>query len=527
MPLLHRRIQVERVFIQDATVHVIRTQDGVLNTATIGKDSTLQPPGKGDSGAEGSLKPMLGVFAVEHFSITGGTLQYEDRSQEHFRSYQVDNLVFVTDSVKIGQTANIHAKGLVMPYRLSLEMNGRFGPLQPTLDVPVIDMVGRLGKVEATARGKVMDGRLELDVQIPKLSTDDIPMDPALPNPVVLSHIQAHLIAPLVPNKQLAHSSKVSIDPLILDLHLGGSTIHLTGKGTPGRLDMVGESSGLASQDFPLALSFQHPFVLEQVHFQTLIQGARMDLVSLNAKAFKGILKAHGKWDGHSAVHLVSLQGKLQHFAVELMTQAVQSSSIRLTGTGDLDWNVEGSWPPSEHFKLNGPVRLRIEKGQLMGFDFVEAFQTALRLPGNQKKSTGITKFSMINIQANLEHTDLVISQLFLDAQDFWLKGMGSIGFDRTLRLRGIVGLPPVIGDQVIRQYPMAKIMRQEGQMILPFVVKGTVQDPALQLDMQSLGEQVQKNVERRIEKALQGDDQELRQLLKDGEDVLKQLFGQ
>jgi hypothetical protein len=32
--------------------------------------------------------------------------------------------------------------------------------------------------------------------------------------------------------------------------------------------------------------------------------------------------------------------------------------------------------------------------------------------------------------------------------------------------------------------------------------------------------------VERRLEKALQGDEQELQQLLKDGEDLLKQLFG-
>jgi hypothetical protein len=170
---------------------------------------------------------------------------------------------------------------------------------------------------------------------------------------------------------------------------------------------------------------------------------------------------------------------------------------------------------------------LRIEKGQLIGFDFVEAFEDALQLSGNHEKSTGITKFSVINMQANLENTELVISQLALDAPDFWLKGMGNIGFDRSLKLQGTLGIPPSIGDQVIRQYPMAKIVRQQGQLILPFVVKGTVQEPELQLDMKSIGDQVKRNVERKIEKALQGDEQELQKLLKEGEDVLKQLFGQ
>jgi len=63
--------------------------------------------------------------------------------------------------------------------------------------------------------------------------------------------------------------------------------------------------------------------------------------------------------------------------------------------------------------------------------------------------------------------------------------------------------------------------------LVLPFTVIGTVQKPLLQLDTQSFGHQVKMNVERRIEKVLQGDEQELQQLLQDGSDILKQLFGQ
>ncbi|HNP31162.1 MAG TPA: hypothetical protein PKK23_19100, partial [Nitrospirales bacterium] len=71
------------------------------------------------------------------------------------------------------------------------------------------------------------------------------------------------------------------------------------------------------------------------------------------------------------------------------------------------------------------------------------------------------------------------------------------------------------------------KVAWHQGKLVLPFTVLGTVQKPLLQLDTQSLGHKVKTNVERRIEKVLQGDEQELQQLLQDGADVLKQLFGQ
>jgi hypothetical protein len=92
--------------------------------------------------------------------------------------------------------------------------------------------------------------------------------------------------------------------------------------------------------------------------------------------------------------------------------------------------------------------------------------------------------------------------------------------------LQGNLVMSPAIGDRIIQRFPMAKIVRQEGLFVLPLKVKGSLQEPVLQLDTKSLGNQVQKNVGKRLEKVLQGDDKELHQLLKDGEDLLRQLFG-
>jgi hypothetical protein len=206
--------------------------------------------------------------------------------------------------------------------------------------------------------------------------------------------------------------------------------------------------------------------------------------------------------------------------------ETVRSSPLSLTGTGDMHWSVEGSLPLSGHPKFHGPVRVSIQNGQMVGFDLVQTLEEAFQLSGLLGASTGATNFSLIDTKADLEETGLVIRELIMDAPDFSLKGMGTIGFDHSLKLQGNLALSPAIGDRIVQRFPMAKIVRQQGQLVLPFQVKGTVQQPRLQLDTKSFGDQVQKNVERRLEKVLQGDEQELQQLLKDGEDVLRQLFG-
>jgi AsmA protein len=527
LPLLRRHIQVEHVRLHDPRVHVIRRPDGLLNMATIGKDHALQPPEKAGSNPANALKPLLGVFAVERFSMTGGSLQYENRSKESSRSYYLEQLEFVTNSVQLGQTASLHVKGVVMPYQLPLEMTGRFGPLQPTLDLPMIDLAGSIGKVEGTAQGQVIDGRLELDVQIPDVSTDDMPMKVALDKPVFVRHFQAHLMASLIPKGSPKSSTGVRIDPLTVDLQMGGATIHLSGQGTPGRLILSGEAPTLSSDDFPLALSVQRPFSLEQIRFETVIQETRVDLVSLNAQAFRGNLEAHGRWDGTLAVPLLSFQGNFTNFAVESLIQALRSSSLRLTGMGELHWSVVRARSPSGQSDMTGPVRLMIRDGQLVGFDVMQGIEDALQLPDLLDESTGATKFSLIDAKVELEDKGLVIRQLTVEAPDFSLTGVGSLGFDESLNLQGNLAVSRTIGDRIIQRFPMAKVAWHQGKLVLPFTVRGTVQKPLLQLDTQSFGQQVKTNVERRIEKVMQGDEQELQQLLQDGADILKQLFGQ
>ena len=208
--------------------------------------------------------------------------------------HQIDNLEMTTESVAMRETAHIQVKGMLTPNQIPFAVTGKFGPLQPNFDLPALGLQAHVGKIHVTANGKFINGGLSLDVQIPKASTDDVPIELGLKQPVVVSQVQAHLENSILPQSLQTPSNELIIDPLRLNLHLGESTILVSGKGTPSRFSLIGEAPSLSSEDFPVALPVQQPFSLKQLAFEAEIQDEKLYLHSLKAKAFDGTLIAKG-----------------------------------------------------------------------------------------------------------------------------------------------------------------------------------------------------------------------------------------
>ena len=524
-PLLQRRIEVESVLIENPILQVIRSEKGDFNTSTIGEISTSGEISSEKAEPQDSVSPFLGVLAVKRFSMTGGTLQYEDRTHQPLQAYQIEKLVLNTESVAIGETAGVRVHGMLMPYQVPFDVNGRLGPLQANLDIAELDVVGHLGKVVVTAQGKILNGQLTLDVQIPKASTDDVPVELGLIKPIGVTQLQAHLVAPLFLKEPQSPPTEATIDPFRLNLHFGQSLIHVSGKGTPSRVSLVGDSPTLFSQDLPVLLPVQQPFSLEQIQFEVEIQGATLTLQSLKAKVFDGTLLATGTLDRTRPPFTFSTQGTFKEFLVEPLATVIQPSSLSITGIGDVIWKVNGVVTSSKNPTFDGPIHLTLRNGEVIGFDLVKVIEDALQMSGVLGESTGTTSFSLIDAKTELEKGDLAIRELTAYAPNFSLRSAGKLGLDQSVNLKGALGVPPAIADKIIRRFPMAKVVRKKGQLELPFVVGGTVQNPVLRLDTQSLGNQVQKKVEERLKKALQGDDQELQKLLDEGKDLLKHFF--
>ncbi len=524
-PLLQRRIQVESVLVEDPVLQVIRSTKGDLNTSTIGK---IPSPGTAPSEnpeTKDTVSPFLGVLAVEKFTMAGGTLGYEDRTHQPSKIYQINHLTLNTESVAIGEMARIVVNGMLMPYQVPFDVNGRLGPLQANLDIPELDISGHVGKVALTAQGELMNGQLTLDVQVPKASTDDAPIELDLEKPIGLSQLQARLVASLFSKEQQPPSTEVSIDLLRGNLHFGNSTIHVSGKGTPARFSLIGDSATFFSDDLPVPLPVQQPFSLEQIQFEAEIQGTKLNLHSFKAKVFDGTLLTTGTLARTRPPFTFSTQGTFKDFSIEPLANVIRPSSLSITGVGDLKWKVTGVVSSSKNPVFDGPTHFTLRNGEVIGFDLVMAIEDALQMSGVLGESTGTTQFSLIDAKTELEKGGLTIRELTAFAPNFSLWSAGKVGLDQSVNLKGTLGVPPAIANKIIRRFPMAKVVKQEGQLVLPFVVRGTVQNPVLRLDTQTLGNQVQKKVEERLEKALQGDDQELQKLLDEGKDLLKHLF--
>jgi hypothetical protein len=410
--------------------------------------------------------------------------------------------------------ARIVVNGMVMPYQMLFDVNGRLGPIQANVDIPELDISGHLGKVAVTAQGELKNGQLTLDVQVPKASTDDALIELDLEKPIGFSQLQAHLVAPIFPSGSQGLSGEVLIDPFRGNLHFGNSTIHVFGKGTPSRFSLVGDSPSLFSDDLPVPLPVQQPFSLTQLQFEAQIQGDKLTLHSFKARVFDGTLLATGKLDRTRPPFTFSSQGTFKDFSVEPLAKVIRPSALSITGVGDLNWKVNGVVSSSKNPVFYGPAHLTFRDGAVIGFDLVKAIENALQMSGGLGESTGTTKFSLIDAKTELDKGGLAIRELTAYAPNFSLRSAGKLGLDQSVNLKGTLGVPPAIADKIIRRFPMAKVVKQKGQLVLPFVVRGTVQNPVLRLDTQSLGNQVQKKVEERLEKALQGDDQELQKLL-------------
>ncbi len=526
-PLLNQKVHVESVQVQKPSIQIIRSADGVLNTASIGKGSSQKQQPAPAPMPEGSAVPILSMFAVERLSLTEGNLQFDDRVTKGSPDYQIEQLEVHTDSVQLGKTANVRVSGRMKPYDVPFEVSGHFGPLQENLDLQTIDVVGQVSNVQILAKGKLLQGKLDLDLEVPSASSKDVPFDLGLTKPVAIKQVRSHLLMTLLA-KAGAPTPEPQIDPVTLDLVLGkSSTIQLSGKGTPSRFHLTGTAPKLASQDLPVTLPVQQPFSINQLKFEAEAIGKKIRIPAFSGQAFEGKVAGKAEWDATTSTPTFSASGQYQNFGVQSIAKVLQAeSTVSVSGTGNLEWKIAGSLPPSGALQLAGPVHVSVKEGELLGINILRKIDEALNMPGLLSDSAQSTIFSLFDAQGTFEPTGLLFKQILLDSKAFSVRSQGLVSFDQSLGMRGKLALSEKITKKVLKRIPLAKVARRDGRLILPFVTKGTVQNPDVQLDTKFLSEALQQKVEQKLQKALEGDGKELKGLFKEGKGLLKNLFG-
>ena len=191
-PLLSGTVEVEDISLRDPVITVIKNKNGVLNVSTIGRTGINLPttPSRAPiPSTEGPLK-ILALLAVDRVSISGGTLTYRDLSAPMPTEYIVQNMEILLQSVRLGQSPNLHVGMLVQPLNLPVRLDGTFGPLKESTDIDAINLQLALGKTDFTITGKIVGRNASLNISAPVINTANLPVGLPLQTPVDIHNLQ-------------------------------------------------------------------------------------------------------------------------------------------------------------------------------------------------------------------------------------------------------------------------------------------------------------------------------------------------
>ena len=526
-PLWERRIQVENVLIHDPQIHVIRSQSGVLNTTSIGRISTAALASSSNRKPVLEVNPLWGVLAVENLAISGGVVTFEDRQVEATSIYQLEDVNLTTEAVQWGKTATIQVEGRLSPGQVPVAFRGQVGPLDPSFEIPIIDVAGNVGQVTWSAKGALARGILDMDVQVPHLVTDQISWAVELQKPLQLSDLLTHVTLPVLPSSGESKTADIRFRGFQANLHLGNALVQVQGEGTPATFHVQGNAATLSTQDLPIIVPFVQPVVVEYPEVHATIQGKQLELSAFRGNVFQGTVEGKGLWIDSGALPILASQGTWKGFAVEQLQSVTFPSRVVMTGVGALNWDIRASMSGSSSLQWSGPATLTIGPGQLTGVDLTGMLEDALKMPGLFGATTpGATKFTKVQVKGEGRSQGWQVTQAEVQSADFVLHGRGLVGWDQQVQIQGEFFFPPKIADAIIHRFPVANVAKNGGQLQIPFVVQGTVQAPVLSLNTESLGRQIQQRVNQAIEKALRGDEKDMQELLNQGRDLLRQFFG-
>ena len=525
-PLLQRRVEVESLALHQPIITLIRTKDGSFNTATLG---VQKQKSRGTSESDDSGQSLLAMLGVEQLTISEGTIQYEDRSREQAQTYQLKNFHMQTKSVRLGDTAKISAHGTLIPYQLPVVLEGSLGPLQENFDIPHIETMLKIGNSGVSAKGQAIGGMIDLDVTSSKISFDDLPLNVQLNTPVVVTKVFAHVQAPTTEEKKPTSSQKeLTVSPFRFHVEMGKSIFMVSGQAVGRQVEIHGTSPAIHSSDLPVSLLLKNSVSVSDFDVKATINGLLVHVEALTGEVFGGHLTMNGMWDGRSAVPMVHSSGRFQEFRVEEVQKILEPAAVTLHGSGDINWNMKGTLPLHKLPLLTGRAELMVSNGQVKGFDLLQRIEEVLKLKGLLSTGQGVTSFSKFTGEVEFQEERFPIKAVLLEGheKEFLMQGAGVVMRDQSIKVNGNLRLGKKVSEKIIQQMPVAKVALQEGDLVVPFAVKGSLSQPTVGLDFGSIQKRLQKQVGEAVEKILQGDSKDVQEILKKGKSLLKGLFG-
>jgi len=320
------------------------------------------------------------------------------------------------------------------------------------------------------------------------------------------------------------------IEALDFTIALGKTNLAVKGSAVGGDAKLTLTSQAINTADLPVTLPLKKPVEVKDLQAMAEVKGQQARLNNLSFQVFNGRVKAQGgltlgtpaaPFDGKVAVQGLQLGPVLE---------AVGTDKVSVSGTAATELALQGRGfsMPELTQALEGTGHMTIKDGKLEGINLMEEALTLLRVAGITQDHVKATAFSTIEGDVAIKQGVINLQRLLMDSHDFQATALGTIRFDQTLNVKANLNLPEGLSNQIAGKSPVAKLAMTGGRITVPLIITGTAQAPAYSLDAKAVGAKVQEQVTEKAKEAvgelLQG--KKPRDVLKEGEQTLKQLFG-
>ncbi len=320
------------------------------------------------------------------------------------------------------------------------------------------------------------------------------------------------------------------IEALDFTIALGKTNLAVKGSAVGGDAKLTLTSQAINTADLPVTLPLKKPVEVKDLQAMAEVKGQQARLNNLSFQVFNGRVKAQGgltlgtpaaPFDGKVAVQGLQLGPVLE---------AVGTDKVSVSGTAATELALQGRGfsMPELTQALEGTGHMTIKDGKLEGINLMKEALTLLKVAGITQDHVKATAFSTIEGDVAIKQGVINLQRLLMDSHDFQATALGTIRFDQTLNVKANLNLPEALSNQIAGKSPVAKLAMTGGRITVPLIITGTAQAPAYSLDAKAVGAKVQEQVTEKAKEAvgelLQG--KKPRDVLKEGEQTLKQLFG-
>jgi uncharacterized protein involved in outer membrane biogenesis len=333
----------------------------------------------------------------------------------------------------------------------------------------LVAMAGRLGQARLTGESHLGDGVARLEFRVDDIGDGDLP---ALLGLIGADHPEI---------LQLPQPASASIS-----LDLATATGQLSGAGSVTAPAVRLEPVGLDRFEASLTLSGDR-LSLEPTSF-LFYGGAHRGAILVD------LAESSPRWRLDSRVDRLDVGDFL----------AAVTGGDKLRGRGTLTASLAGRLGEPLGQTMQGRARVDVVDGVVRDFPLLAALNRALQLTPGDARDTRFERLSAtLAIGAGQAHTE----DLLLEAGEIRVAATGRLGFDRSVDLTGLAIVSPARSGEAVRSVrELAALRNARGELELPLTIGGTLDDPAIGIDLRSaIGRALEQELRRGLERILRG----------------------